>query len=114
MPDDRTGAHTGYYSGSYYGGGSQGEEHRFMKVFAMNDFDWWAAETLEEAKLGYLKERGMEEADGPFDDPHELDEEAMNHFQFNEDDGKRSFREQLERMVSSGQKFPAFFASTEY
>ena len=87
-----------------------------MKVFAMNDWDWWAAETLEEAKGAYWREMGIEDADEDFlDDAHELDEEEMNHFQFNDDDGtKRSFREQLKNMIASGAKFPAFFASTEY
>ena len=86
-----------------------------MKVFAINEVDWWAAETLEEAKSDYLKERGMEEADEPFDDPHELDAEAMDRFRFHDDDGTTiSFREQLEIMVASGREFPAFFASTEY
>lgn len=85
-----------------------------VKVFALNDYDWWAAETLEEAKAAYLNETGMKEADEPFDDPHELDEVAMNHFRFREEDGTtRTFREQLEKMVSNGQDFPAFFASTE-
>jgi hypothetical protein len=86
-----------------------------VKVFAMNDCEWWAAETLEQAKADYLKETGTEEADEPFDDPHELDEEAMDHLRFTDEDGtSRSFREQLEKMVSDGCEFPSFFATTEY
>jgi hypothetical protein len=87
-----------------------------MKVFAMNDCEWWAAETLEEAKADYLKETGMKEADEPFDDPHELDAEAMDRLRFFDEDekAKRSFREQLERMVSSGAEFPCLFATTEF
>ena len=86
-----------------------------MKVFAMNDCDWWAAETLEAAKAAYLKETGLEEADDPFDDPHELTPEEMDRLRFHSKDwAVRSFQEQLDWMIASGQDFPAFFASTEY
>ncbi len=95
--------------------GDKGEARVSVKVFAMNDCDWWAAETLDEAKTAYLDQTGMTEADGPFDDPYELDAKAMDRLRFSDNDGAvRTFREQLERMLASGQKFPAFFASTEY
>lgn len=86
-----------------------------MKVFAMNDCEWWAAESLEEAKADYIKETGVPEEDGPFDDPHELGAEAMNRLRFSDDDGSvRSFEAQLKKMVAEGSKFPCLFATTEY
>lgn len=90
-----------------------------MKVFAMNDCDWMAAETLEEATAAYVKDftGGREEHD-VLDNPTELtDVEA-------EPPVKRTFREQrgrdgqadlqLSKLIAEGQKFPCFFASTEY
>ena len=85
-----------------------------MKVFQMNDCEWWAAETLEEAKSSYFQITGLTEADRPFDDPHELSAKEMDRLQFIRDDGSvRSFRDQLDWMVSNGKSFPCFFGSTE-
>jgi hypothetical protein len=53
------------------------------------------------------------------DNPHELTEEEMDTLQFSDEPGapaaaKRSFREQLDKLIAEGQTFPCFFASTEY
>ena len=88
-----------------------------MKIFSMNDCDWMAAETLEEAKSAYLAtcwEGTREPEEAAFDDPGEISAEAYDKVLFTDEDGaKRSFREQLQRMIDSGEKFPTFFASTE-
>ena len=85
-----------------------------MKVFAMNDCDWMAADTLDEAKALYLKEYG-EEVD---EDARPLTDAEMDSLVFVETDSlperRCTFREELERRVASGQEFPQFFASTEY
>ena len=88
-----------------------------MKIFSMNDCDWMAAETLEEAKAAYLAtcwSGTREPEEEAFDDPGEISAEAYDKVLFTDEDGaKRSFREQLQRMIDSGEKFPTFFASTE-
>lgn len=88
-----------------------------MKVFCMNDCDWMAAETLEEAKASYLKDYwggGKEHEDEAFDAPYELTPEQMEKMMFQGDDYTCSFQEELNNQVAAGQTFPCFFASTEY
>ena len=88
-----------------------------LKIFRMNDCDWMAAETLEQAKRGYLQTvwGGTGECDDEaFDCPGEISEAQYDRLLFRDDDGTtRTFREQLQRMIERGEKFPCFFASTE-
>lgn len=89
-----------------------------QRVFQMNDCDWMAGESLEACKAEYLKNywggsTGRE--DEAFEDPSEIPAEAMDRMKFCDDDGsKRTFREELDRLVALGLEFPRFFASTEY
>ena len=90
-----------------------------MKIFSMNDCDWVAAETLEEAKAAYLEHtyitNSTNDEHDAFDDPGEITEIQYDKLLFHDEDGKvRSFREQLQHMIAAGEKFPTFFASTEY
>jgi hypothetical protein len=90
-----------------------------IKVFKLNECDWWAGEDLISVTSAYMKE-----TDGEVDDFElkELTEEDMNKFKLVDDDGETvgsgtvlgTFREVLDRMIASGQTFPCFFASTEY
>ena len=86
-----------------------------IKVFRLNDCDWWAGENLESVKKDYLKETGLD-AEEAFDDPEEITEEIMNKGKYVDEDGKneRTFKEELDSMIKNGTKFPAFFASSEY
>ena len=90
-----------------------------IKVFQMNDCDWMAARSLEEAVDDY-KKNYVGDDEHLIDDPCELSDEAMNRLLYTrtEDDGdpvgKVSFRQQLNLMIAEGQEFPCFFASTEY
>jgi len=88
-----------------------------MKVFSMNDYDWMAAETLEEAKATYLEHTGEDE--GTLDDVCEVSAENMAKLQFRREPDEPgpqvcSFQDELDRLVANGAKFPRFFASTEY
>lgn len=90
-----------------------------MKIFSMNDCDWMAAETLEEAKAAYIATvwAGTREPEvEAFDDPGEISEEQYDKLLFTDFDAntKCTFRQQLERMIQQGEEFPAFFASTEF
>ena len=90
-----------------------------MKVFKLNDCEWWAGESLEEIKLVYLKETGVSEEEA-FDNPHELSDEEMDYYKFMFDESDTplrepvTFRQKLAEMIKEGEEFPAFFASTEY
>jgi hypothetical protein len=104
-----------------------------VKIFQLNDWDWWAGYDLESVKAAYLKELGFTDPwdiENAFDDPHELSDEELDRLKFvdgddpiNEDGtpgGTRTFREQLNRIIAERDAsldaayFPCFFASTEY
>lgn len=89
-----------------------------MKIFQLNDCDWWIGPSLEACKKGYTENYG--DADGIQGDAHELDDEELNRLIFTDwdEDGrptgiKRTFREQLAVEVEKGGEFPRMFASTE-
>ncbi|HYF35129.1 MAG TPA: hypothetical protein VD994_07575 [Prosthecobacter sp.] len=84
-----------------------------MKVFKINDCDWYMANTLDEAVALAIAETGLPR-DEAVDDPRELSEEAMNRLQFvNPDGSKWSFAVELQNRIQAGMK-PGFFATTEY
>jgi hypothetical protein len=88
------------------------------KVFRLNDTDWWAAETLDEAKADYLKMVGGPEREY-LDDPRELTDREMEDHQFYPDgvvEEAISFAEELQNRIRDhkGVKFSELFASTEY
>lgn len=88
-----------------------------MKIFQLNDCDWFIGETLDACKAEYLANYG-EDVD---DDAHELTDNELDTLMFNVCDGderltgeNRTFREQLAIEVAAGGEFPRLFASTEY
>lgn len=89
-----------------------------LKIFSMNDCDYMAAETLDEAKKEYAANwsgMGHDDDKDMFDDPGEITPIQYEKLLFHDEDGKvRSFREQLQLLIDKGEKFPTFFASTEY
>jgi hypothetical protein len=101
-----------------------------MKIFTMNDCEWYAAENLEDALKAMTEEVGCETTpegiaalreDSDVDDPGEISDESMDNLTYTDDSGlpeggiiKRTFREQLAKMIADGCKFPCFFATTEY
>jgi hypothetical protein len=97
-----------------------------IKVFRMNDWDWWAGETESVTIAAYLEERDFFEGELPTDavkDPRELSDEEMETLKFVDGDdpinadgtpgGTLTFRAALDQMISRGDKFPCYFASTE-
>ena len=85
-----------------------------VHVFEMNDCDWIAAETLEQARGYYKGIVGEDE-----EEARQLTEEELGELVFVEgddrDEGRHiSFLQHLEELVSQGQQFPCYFASTEY
>ncbi|CAD6366716.1 hypothetical protein SHEWT2_01197 [Shewanella hafniensis] len=90
-----------------------------IKIFAMNECDWWIGESLEECIADYINYTGDPEGAS---EPEELTEASLERHTYldvNEfdEDGRyieRTFKEQLAIEVAKGGNFPRFFASTEY
>src|SRR5437588_4054498 len=84
-----------------------------IKVFRMNDYDWWAAESLESAKVGYMREGYGQDEDTAFKNPYELSAEQMASHVMHEwdedwdyerepDDEPPTFQECLDLMIRNG------------
>jgi len=97
------------------------DQVRPVKIFKLNDYEWWAGFTLEETIQAAMKEC-MLTREEVADNPRELTEMDLNRLIFTDceekdDEGEyktRTFRQQLNREIVNGQKFPCIFASTEY
>jgi hypothetical protein len=88
-----------------------------MNVYRMNDYDWVAAQTAEEAadyyRIFFMTEYGEEEEDIP----EKLAEHDLMNLVFHHEDGHEvSFMERLEEELKNRgeDRSPFFFASTEY
>jgi len=93
----------------------KGHECKAMKVFNMNDCDWFMARSLEEAIYEYkkyLKSQDMDDEPEYWEDAVELTEEEMDRLKYRDEDLPEAvtFREALAMRGSE----PEFFASTEY
>ncbi len=85
-----------------------------MKVFQMNDCDWYVADTMEAAIQQCCEDSGLPR-DEAIDDPQELSDADLDRTIFvDEETGKRTFRAELDRLVAQGIHRPCLFASTEY
>ena len=95
-----------------------------MKIFNMNDVDWFAGKNAEECwdKMKKLGMYGNDEIQDMKDEGYhlELGETEMNRLKFVDDlydpkdSSTRTFKEQLQKLINEEHKFPCFFASTEY
>lgn len=97
-----------------------------MKVFFMNDCEWWAGPDEASVKRAAADAWASPEYDVEADpdeyfvEMEELSEGEMDRLQFAEDlsnpnSGKCSFREKLNDMLADPQEeFPCFFAGTEW
>lgn len=85
-----------------------------MKIFKMNDCDWWMAPTLDEAKAAVLAEYGPKYADELIVDPVELTEADLDRLKYTQENGSKiTFREELANRIKAGAK-TEMFASTEF
>ncbi len=86
-----------------------------IKLFAVDDCTWYAAKTAEEAVQAAMADTGLSREEFS-EDIHEISNAMMDKFKFVEEDGKEigTFREELNRMIAAGEKFPCFFATSEY
>lgn len=94
-----------------------------IQVFEINDCEWWAGEgTPADILAAYMLETGVshEDATGDADQyPRPLTNAEMDCLMYFDDEIRdlgtaRTFRQQLAQMVKAGEKFPCFFATTEF
>lgn len=87
-----------------------------IKIFKLNDCDWYAANTLEEAIAQCAEDTGIPKEEVA-DDAYEVGDHHLDELIFKDEDRpdeEITFRQELQRMIDAGTKFPAMFASTEY
>jgi hypothetical protein len=84
-----------------------------MKVFSLNDCDWWLAPDLDSAIAAAMRESGLDR-DEAVNNPQELSASDLGRLVFRDNDGsKRTFAEQLERELGRDATTVRLFASTE-
>ncbi len=86
-----------------------------MKVFRLNEMEWFAAENMEDAIREGLSLESCTREELVDGDAHELSKEEMERLIFHNEDGtKVTFAEHLAILEKDGEPFPRFFATTEY
>lgn len=85
-----------------------------IKVFRLNDYEWWAGTSLAACIADWKKWTGLDEEE--LDDPRELTAEDMAKMQFVDPDSntKSSFANELAERVKAGLEFPQPFAVTDW
>jgi len=95
-------------------------ESQRIRVFRMDDNEWWAGESLEACVAEGRRQCGAECYPDDPDEQHELSDEEMQQLVFiDESDGaeppvQRTFAEELARRVAAGEKFPQPFAAEDW
>lgn len=87
-----------------------------IKIFRVDDCDWYAAETEEEAIQAAMADSGESREYYEEEKQGELSAETMLSYKFTEEDGneaEKTFRQKLDEMIAEGQSFPCCFACTE-
>lgn len=90
---------------------------RTIKVFKLDDIEWWAGESLEECIREARDQAGRECYPDAEHEAHEVGAESMQKLIFidEETDERRSFADELARRVADpSEEFPQLFAATDY
>lgn len=86
-----------------------------IKVFRMDDLEWWAGESLAACVAEGRAQCGPDCYPDDSSEQYELGPEAMRRLTFVEEDGtRRTFAAELKRLVAAGTKFPCSFAAEDY
>ncbi|PRP68468.1 hypothetical protein BUE93_22220 [Chromobacterium amazonense] len=84
-----------------------------VRVYQMDDCDWVAARSRDEAINWHYQHCAVD-----IEDIHELTATELDSLQFHVDDSRRgptiSFRERLQQIIDNGEQVPDLFASTEF
>ena len=90
-----------------------------MKLYRINEYDWWGGPDLETTLDAYVEgtRQTVEQVTDPGDPPREVTEEEMDRLTIRDEDGdgvSRTFREQWKICVGNGSdERPFAFATTE-
>jgi hypothetical protein len=88
-----------------------------IKVFRVNDYEWWAGADLESIRTAYKDHTGIDpDSDEGFDSPREITEAGMSKIVICDDGPEKieqTFRQYLDEMIALNKPFPCFFAGTE-
>lgn len=87
-----------------------------IKIFQTSSTpDWFAATCLQEAIQCVKDTYGASDLEEFVDDAYQVPDADLDKLVYIEsEDVKRTFREQLNKMLTDGSRFPCLFASTEY
>ena len=91
-----------------------------MKIFQVDENTWYAADTMDEAKRQAKKDYELPIAEIIDGSEHELTDEEMDGKIYYDDtynsetSERRTFREQLSKLMKAGWDFPCMFAFSEY
>lgn len=83
-----------------------------MKVFKINDYDYYMANSLEEAIQAAMTDSGLSWKEVTDGGAYNISEAGLDKLIFTDDDGtKRTFREELEQRIAAGTTKAELFAS---
>lgn len=87
-----------------------------MKIFEVNDYEYWMAETAEQARQSCVDTYKSADMAWPVDKIRELSPDEMRRLKVFDDiaNETRTLEEQLAKLLSTGVSGPEIFASTEY
>ena len=89
-----------------------------IKVFQLDDCDWWAGESLADCIAAAREEFGKGSYCDAEDDGVQVSDESMRKLKVHLDEDRRgepvTFEARLASMVAAGEKSPVLFASTEF
>lgn len=91
------------------------EETRRIRVYRMDDMEWWAGESLAACVAEGRRQCGDECYPDDEGEQYELSDEQMQRLKFMDEDGsKRTFAEELARRIEAGENFPQQFAAEDW
>jgi len=91
-----------------------------INIYKMNEEDWYAAESLDDAIEERRRDVGEDQLSAELAEfkPRQLTDEELVSLEYVDIEAdpieRRSFRDQLQREIEQGVKFPRLFATTEY
>ena len=91
-----------------------------IRVYSMDDNEWWAGESLTACVAEGRRQCGGECYPDDPSEQHELSDEEMQRLVFiDESDGadppvKRTFAQELARRIAAGESFPQPFAAKDW